>query len=155
MCSPFHTTTRRRSRYLQLGQSLPKGLNWMRQKFVYSMQSKEICPNPHLDPTKQDGVVCKILSQQGKAYIGKTRRYMKESKGHSRDLQFAHTKTSTEWNTKIRKKGERERGAMDSRAVYTREIICGLYNKRTVRIKSTFIRHLCYVSHGALLNRGF
>ena len=66
---------------------------------------------------------------------------MQERKGHSRDLQFAHTKTSTERNTEIRRKGERGREAMDSRAVYNREIICGLYNTRTARVNSTFIRY--------------
>ena len=64
-------------------------------------------------------------------------------KEHSRDSQFAYIKTSAESKANISWKGERGRGPVDSRAVYTREIIGSLNNTRTACIDNTFIRDLC------------
>ena len=63
-------------------------------------------------------------------------------KEHSRDSQFAHNKTSAEWKANISWKGERGRGPIDSRAVYTREIIGSLNNTRTDCRNNTFNRDL-------------
>ena len=95
-------------------------------------------------PTKQDGVDYKIPCQWGKAYKGETRRSVQDRiKEHKRDLQFARTETSTEWNADISGKGQGGgRVRLDSRAVYTEEIMRGLYNTGTARMNNTFIRNL-------------
>jgi len=53
-------------------------------------------PKDALEPTKQNGVVCKIPRECGKVYLGETGRVMQERiKEHDRaDIWLARTKTS-------------------------------------------------------------
>ena len=93
--------------------------------------------------TKQDGVVYKIPCRWGKAYKGEIRRSVQEGiKEHKRHLQYARTEPSTEWNAHTSGKGQGERVPVDSRAVYTKEIMRGFYNTGTARMNDTFIRNL-------------
>ena len=93
--------------------------------------------------TKQDGVVYKTPCRWGKAYKEETRRSLQERiKEHRRDLQYARTEASTEWNADIIGKGQGERVPVDSRAVYTEEIMHGFCNTGTAHMNNTFIRNL-------------
>ena len=52
-------------------------------------------PKDTVDPTKQDGVVCKIPCECSRVYIGETGRSMHERiKEHDRDTRLARTQSS-------------------------------------------------------------
>ena len=124
---PLHTTTGRCWHRLARFSERFK-LN-MRQKCVHSTRGS-------VHPTKQDGVVSKFLANRKKGLCREIDPVQERIKEHGRDSQFSHIKTSAEWKAYISRKGERGRGPVDSRAVYTREIIGSLNNTRT------FIRDL-------------
>ena len=59
------------------------------------LRSHLVRPKDALEPTKQNGVVCKIPCECGKVYIGETGRSMRERiNEHDRDIRFARTQTS-------------------------------------------------------------
>ena len=63
-------------------------------KFDTTLRSHLVQPKDVVDPTKQDGVVYKILCECGKVYIGETERWMHERiKEHDRDIRLARTQT--------------------------------------------------------------
>jgi len=60
-----------------------------------TLRSHLAWPKDTLEPTKQDGVVCKIPCECGKVYMGETGRAIQERiKAHDRDIRLARTQTS-------------------------------------------------------------
>ena len=60
-----------------------------------TLRSHLVQPKDTLEPTKQDGVVCKIPCYCGKVYIGETGRAMQERiKEHDRDIRLGRTQTT-------------------------------------------------------------
>ena len=60
-----------------------------------TLRSHLVRPKDTLEPTKQDGVVCKIPCYCGKVYIGETGRAMQERiKEHDRDIRLGRTQTT-------------------------------------------------------------
>ena len=71
-----------------------------------TLRSHLVRPKDALEPSKQDGVVCKIPCECGKVYIDETGRSMREriKKTTDRDIRFARTQTSAVRST-LKKRG--------------------------------------------------
>ena len=71
-----------------------------------TLRSHLVRPKDILEPTKQDGVVYKILCECGKVYIGETGRAMQDRiKEHDRDIRLARTQLPPQFRSTLKKRG--------------------------------------------------